>query len=193
MLQRIPRAHVKALILLAALAVITAPAKASAATPVKASAASAACPKADELPGRMTVAEVKVATLCLINAERRERGLKPLRQNRRLAAAGKRHVKDMVRTQYFAHNSRSGKKFSARIMRTGYAARDRALLGENLAWGTGDYATPARIVRGWMKSPGHRANILRPEFREIGIAIERGTPSHGDDGATYATEFGRRY
>ena len=158
-----------------------------------ASAAGAACPKADELPGRMTVAEVRVATLCLINAERRQRGLKPLRQNARLAAAGKRHARDMVSFRYFAHNSRAGRRFSSRIQRTGYPRGRRALLGENLAWGTGTYASPRRIVRGWMQSPGHRANILQPAFREIGIAIVAGTPKTGPDGATYATEFGRRF
>jgi uncharacterized protein YkwD len=156
-------------------------------------ASAAACPKADELPGRMSVAEVRVATLCLINAERRQRGLKPLRQNGRLAIAGKRHAADMVRARYFAHDSRSGREFHERILLTGYARGRRATLGENLAWGTGDSATPRSIVEGWMNSPAHRANILRGQFREIGIAIVRGTPSKPGDGATYATEFGTRF
>lgn len=156
-------------------------------------ASAATCPKANELPGRMTVSEVRFATLCLINAERRERGLKPLRQNNRLAMAGKRHVRDMVRARYFAHDSRSGREFHERILRTGYARGRRATLGENLAWGTGSSASPRRIVDGWMKSPGHRANILRRQFREIGIAIATGTPAMGRDGATYATEFGARF
>ena len=160
---------------------------------VSAPAASAAsCPKADELPGRMTVSEVRFATLCLINAERRQRGLRPLHQNRRLAIAGRRHVRDMVRARYFAHDSRSGREFHQRILRTGYARGRRATLGENLAWGTGEFASPRRIVRGWMESPGHRANILRREFREIGVAVVRGTP-RGSSGATYATEFGARF
>jgi uncharacterized protein YkwD len=141
----------------------------------------------------MTVAEVRVATLCLINAERRARGLAPLRQDRRLAAAGRRHARDMVRARYFAHDSRSGSEFHERIVRTGYARGRRATLGENLAWGTGAYAAPRRIVEGWMNSPGHRANILRRDFREIGIAVVAGTPRVGRDGATYATEFGRLF
>ena len=157
------------------------------------SASASVCPKADELPGRMTVAEVRVATLCLINAERRQRGLRPLRQNGRLAAAGKRHAADMVRSRYFAHDSRSGREFHERILLTGYARGRRATLGENLAWGTGDFATPRRIVEGWMRSPGHRANILRRQFREIGIAVVRGTPRKPAEGATYATEFGAKF
>ena len=156
-------------------------------------ALAADCPRADELPGRMSVAEVRVATLCLINAERGEHGLAPLRQEGRLALAGTRHVRDMVRGRYFAHASRSGAAFSSRILRTGYARGRRATLGENLAWGTGSLASPRRIVRGWMASPGHRANILNGAFREIGIAVVGGTPQTGRNGATYATEFGRRF
>ena len=48
-----------------------------------------------------------------------------------------------------------------------------------------------RIVGDWMRSPGHRANILSPTFRAIGIGIANGTPSR-DSGATYTTDFGRR-
>jgi uncharacterized protein YkwD len=182
---RSPRAH-RVVLAAAAAAACFVPAPA-------AFAAGSTCPKADELPGRMTVAEVRIATLCLINAERRERGLKPLRQNGRLAVAGKRHVRDMVGARYFAHDSRAGRRFSTRIMRTGYTHNRRALLGENLAWGTGSFASPRSIVRGWMDSPGHRANILQPNFREIGIAVVSGTPQSGRDGATYATEFGRLF
>ena len=180
---RMPRAH-RFVLVAAATAAAFAPAP---------DASAASCPKADELPGRMTVSEVRHATLCLINAERRQRGLKPLRQNGRLAVAGQRHVRDMVGARYFAHDSRAGRSFDKRILSTGYARRSRALLGENLAWGSGSYATPQRIVDGWMKSAGHRANILRREFREIGIAVVAGTPKTGADGATYATEFGRRF
>jgi uncharacterized protein YkwD len=158
-----------------------------------AAAAGAACPKADELPGRMSVREVRIATLCLLNAERRRHGLPGLKQNVRLRIAGTRHARDMVGRRYFSHDSRSGRAFDTRIKLTGYARRTRrAAVGENLAWGAGERATPRSIVRSWMNSPGHRANILHPLFREIGIAVVRGTP-RGLEGATYATEFGRRF
>ena len=158
-----------------------------------ASAAGTACPNVDELPSRLTVKQVRVATLCLINSERRAHGLAPVRQHDSLTLAGSRHARDMVRARYFSHDSRSGRAFDDRIIRTGYARGRRASVGENLAWGSGTLATPRAIVKGWMKSPGHRANILQPAFREIGIGIASGTPATGDDGATYATEFGRRF
>jgi len=66
-------------------------------------------------------------------------------------------------------------------------------LGENLAWGSGFYATPAETVKSWMASAGHRANILHGGFRDVGIGLALGCPMARDDGgATYVTEFGRR-
>ena len=81
-----------------------------------------------------------------------------------------------------------------RIRRTGYlAASPSWSVGENIAWGSGTYAQPKSIVKRWMNSPGHRANILKSSFRDLGVGIARGVPvSSGGDGATYNTDFGRR-
>jgi uncharacterized protein YkwD len=79
-----------------------------------------------------------------------------------------------------------------RIKRTNYLRGARGwTLGENLAWGTGSAATPARIVSAWMHSPGHRRNILDRRYREFGIGLALGAPT-GGPGATYVNEFGRR-
>lgn len=158
-----------------------------------AQASAAPCAHADALPAHTPMAVTKAATLCLLNAERRRHALPALRSNERLALAGKRHARDMVRRRYFSHASRAGRTFDARISSAGYARGRRASVGENLAWGSGRLATPRAIVRSWMASPGHRANILQPLFREIGIGIVHGTPQARGDGATYATEFGRRF
>jgi uncharacterized protein YkwD len=154
--------------------------------------AHAACRAADARPATTSVETIRAATVCLINAERRERGLRPLRRNRGLRLAGQRHVRDMVRRRYFAHDSRSGRGFETRIVRTGYLGGGGGMLGENLAWGEGRLATPRQIVRAWMRSPGHRRNMLSRRFREVGIGVTRRAPQ-GDRGATYAAEFGRRY
>src|SRR5919107_1385530 len=65
-----------------------------------------------------------------------------------------------------------------------------APVGENLAWGQGNLATPRAIAVAWMNSPGHRHNILQPEFTEIGVGIVPGTPGDATWGATYTTDFG---
>jgi uncharacterized protein YkwD len=129
-------------------------------------------------------------TICLINAERSAHGLRVLKLDAKLDRASRRHSADMVAQRYFAHDSRSGARFSARIARTGWMnGRGRWSVGENLAWGSGTQATPASIVAAWMRSADHRHNILSPRFRVIGIGIVRGTPV-GTDGATYTTDFG---
>ena len=149
-----------------------------------------ACPGAR--PGDASAAEVRRATLCLLNHERAQHGLRPLRHDGRLALAARRHAQDMVRRRYFAHDSLSGANFVDRIQRTGYTTGRRWRVGENLAWGAGAHAAPAAIVQSWMNSPGHRANVLGP-FREIGVGLARGAPVDGfPDGATYATSFGAR-
>ena len=84
----------------------------------------------------------------------------------------------------------SGASFGTRIKRTGWTrARRSWTIGENIGWGGGSLATPRSMVRGWMNSAGHRANILSRGFRMIGIGIANGAPN-GGSGATYATDFG---
>jgi uncharacterized protein YkwD len=124
------------------------------------------------VPTSANVAQVKSATLCLLNAERSTRGRATLRQNSGLALAGRRHARDMVSRRYFAHSSKAGRTFDDRIRGAGYlrGGHRGAIMGENLGWGSGSLATPRAMVRQWMASPGHRANILRPAFREVGIA-----------------------
>ena len=146
------------------------------------------------MAGQASKRALASATVCLVNGERAERGLRPLRVNRRLSRAARVHARDMVRRDYFAHDSLSGDSFVDRIRRAGYLRGPRAwVVGENLAWGSGNRSTPASIVRAWMNSPGHRANILQRRFREIGIGLVLGAPENaGGPAATYATDFGAR-
>ena len=125
------------------------------------------------------------ATLCLLNAERRRHGLKPLRQNAALRRAARRHAVDMLERDYFAHESPEGGQPNQRILRAGYRAPH--LTGENLAKGEREAGAPSSIVDGWMHSPGHRRNILLPRFAEIGVAVV----TEGEL-AMYVTTFGRR-
>lgn len=140
------------------------------------------------------LAVVQQATLCLLNAERSARRLAPLRSNPKLAAAAAQHSLDMVRRRYFAHDTLGGGSFDRRIVRVGYLRGARAwAIGENLAWGSGVLAAPVAIVSAWMKSPGHRANILDRRFREIGLGLAAGAPQARPlAGLTYTTDFGAR-
>ena len=162
---------------------------AAVATPATASAAT--CRGADSSPAKLGETGVRHATLCLLNQQRATHGLPALRADHRLAKAALGHSKDMVAHGYFAHESRSGAPFSARIARTGWTrSRHRYILGENIGWGSGDLATPRAMVRGWMHSAPHRANILERRYRVIGIGVAFGIPVDGSGGATYSTDFG---
>jgi uncharacterized protein YkwD len=157
--------------------------------------ASATCKHGRTHPSQLTNAEVKQTTLCLLNRQRKMHGRRALKANRRLARAARKHARDMVDRKYFDHTTPSGVDFVDRIMRQDYVDPGEAwTLGENLAWGSYQLATPKSIVRSWMHSPGHRANILNPRFREIGIGVVVGAPERGvESGATYATSFGTRF
>jgi uncharacterized protein YkwD len=183
---RLRRRHLR----LTAAAALSASALALAGAPT----ASAACGSSSAVPGQISRASMAEATICLVNSERRQRGLHALELNRRLSRAAARHARDMVRRDYFSHDSLSGASFVDRIRHTGYLRGPRAwIVGENLAWGSGDRSSPAAIVDAWMHSPGHRANILQRRFREVGIGLAPGAPeSVPGPAATYATDFGAR-
>jgi uncharacterized protein YkwD len=161
-----------------------------------AGASAAACKGGGLHPTARNMPAVRAATLCLLNRQRARHGLPKLRQHRVLRKVAARYSRQMVRQGFFAHVSPSGSTMVGRIRRTSYLKGVRAWsVGENLAWGAGRSATPARIVRAWMRSPGHRRNILDGSYREIGIGIVRGAPRRAGAAraaATYTTEFGRR-
>jgi uncharacterized protein YkwD len=162
-----------------------------------AGSAHAACPNIDLMPAQQDALKVRRATLCLLNEQRNMHGLHKLTSSRRLRHVATRYARYMVRHSFFAHVGPHGSTPLSRIRRTTYLnGAGFWTIGENLAWGTGTLATPRMIVRAWMHSPEHRANILNRRYREIGIGIAGGAPVRAfaaAPGATYATDFGGRY
>ncbi len=152
------------------------------------------CRNADLDPSAARAGAIERATLCLINHERRARGLGPLRREPRLSRAAQRHSDDMTRRDYFAHVAPGGLDLRGRLTNAGYLRGAGSWsAGENIAWGSGWRARPAAIVASWMASPGHRANILSADYRQIGLGVTPGVPQPGvADGATYTTDFGTR-
>jgi uncharacterized protein YkwD len=99
----------------------------------------------------------------------------------------------MVGGSFFAHRAPGGPDLVARLRRAGYLGPRTTVwvVGENLAWARATAATARGIVAAWMASPAHRANILEPSFRDIGIGIVGGTPGDAGAGVTVTTDFGR--
>jgi uncharacterized protein YkwD len=152
-----------------------------------------ACAGAGAMPGKHNAAKIRTATMCLLNKERAKAGMGKLRSNTKLRRAARSHSTDMVSRGYFDHSGPAGDTLLTRVDDVHYIkATASYFLAENIAWGSGSLATPAEIVKAWMNSPGHRANILTARFKEAGIGIALGTPSDASlAGATYTMDFGR--
>jgi uncharacterized protein YkwD len=150
------------------------------------------CPRSGDLPTPANLRSTRAAILCLLNRERAQHGLRPLRRNASLQRASQRHSDDMAARNFFAHDTPDGVDARARMAAAGYPVA--ATTGENLAWGSGPEATPVRIVRSWMRSPGHRENILRPQFTEVGAGVAHEAPKMSVEGrvGVYTTDFGGR-
>jgi uncharacterized protein YkwD len=177
------RVPARAVSLIVALTCLAAPAQAS-----------ADCPHEDARPAGGNLSEVRSAVLCLINKERSSRGLRRLRANAKLQEAAERHSDNMTEKEFFDHVSPSGTTPLMRVKASGYlAGADSWAVGENIAWGEQRLSTPAEIMRSWMRSPGHKANILNRQFRHVGIGVAVGVPVDGaSGGGTYTTAFGKR-
>jgi len=119
-----------------------------------------------------------------MNDARHAHGLAPLRIDQRLQRAARSHSRAMLRTDRFAHGA-----FAARIRRAGVRARR---VGENLAWAVGALAQAQSIVNAWLTSPEHRANLLRPGYRTVGVGIRVGTFGGYSGASVITTDFAGR-
>lgn len=106
--------------------------------------------------------------VALTNTERQQQGLTALSTNLKLHEAAKAKAADMLNNDYFEHTSPAGKTPWYFIDNTGYVYL-RA--GENLAI---DFEQVEKVVPAWMDSPAHRANILKADYEEVGIAVATG-------------------
>ncbi len=151
-----------------------------------------ACSGVDTVPRPGTAAKVRRATLCLVNTQRKRAGLRKLKANVALAAAAAAHSEDMVAKAYFAHDGPAGDTFITRAKAAGYlSGNDGAWwLAENLACGPGKRGSARAIVRSWMESPLHRANVLSVSARDVGLGLAAGLPDGTAGGATYTLDLG---
>ena len=151
------------------------------------------CADADLQPTAGNLPRVRAAILCLHNRVRANRGLPALQENIRLRRAANGHSRSMVSNGFFAHTTPTGVTMTDRILRSRYVTRHQSwVLGENLAWGTGDLATPRAAIAAWLDSRSHRAIVLKRSYRDLGVGVVLGNPSSRHGGATYTVDFGVR-
>ncbi len=105
-----------------------------------------------------------------INAIRQQQGLTKLNHNDRLASVARKYSQKMAERKFFSHTSPDGDSVSDRVRSANIFYW---MVGENLFWSANIAQPVPAAVEGWMNSPGHRANILRSEYRETGIGVWR--------------------
>lgn len=129
---------------------------------------------------KITSVENKVFDL--VNAERVKAGCGKLRNDSRLHKAARSYSALMAEKNFFSHTGPDGSSFVDRIAATGYPRN--AAGAENIAYG---YADAAAVMKGWMNSEGHRANILNCDLKAIGVglAYRKSTPY-------WTQDFGRQ-
>ena len=116
-----------------------------------------------------------------VNEMRQAAGLRPYATEARLAQAAQGHACDMAQNGFFGHQGSNGSNSHRRVQQTGFRT---CLTAENIAWGFRD---PARIVSGWMTSPGHRQNILLDRADSAGVGV-----AEGADGPVWVLVISRR-
>ena len=121
----------------------------------------------------LTPQQVQTRMLALVNAARAQArqcggsahaAAPPVRWSTTLERAASGHAADMAERDYFSHTAKDGSTPAQRVERAGYAYRTT---GENIA---GGQLTPEEAVAGWIRSPGHCANLMNPGYREMAVA-----------------------
>lgn len=126
-------------------------------------------------------AQLQRAVVCLINAQRRERGLPGLREDPRLNRSAQGWTNVMVSHRDFTH----GADFGSRITAVGF---HWSSVGENIATG---FRTPTSVVTAWMASTGHCQNILNPSYRYVGTGVSGDSiGGFSTQGGTWTQDFG---
>ncbi|WP_187368828.1 CAP domain-containing protein [Baekduia soli] len=158
-----------------------------------AAAAEASCPHAAARAASLTTGTARRTLLCLVNRVRRSHGLPRVRAERHLRRAATGHSDDMARRHYFAHDRAGGPPLASRVQATGYLDGVHAwFLGEALAWGSGTAAEPGQIMTALLNSPPHRAILLDPTYRDLGIGLTHAAPDGaGPDAMMVTLDFGR--
>ncbi len=137
---------------------------------------------------------MRQATICLINQIRHQHGLRSVHSDNSLRKAAQGHSNDMVRRDYFSHDSPGGSSIQSRIGGSGYLRGTHSYMyGEIIGGGTSHGGSAKSVAIAWMHSPPHRAAILTGRFNDLGVGVSHGFPGRGGHGATFTVDFGSRH
>jgi uncharacterized protein YkwD len=148
-----------------------------------------ACPHQGDRGDSVAVQER--AMRCMANFARQRRGLPKLKADRRLQRSAHHKARDIVRCDSFSHSA-CGRGFTYWMRRDGYLSGRCWRAGENIAWGGGSLGTVRSIFEAWMRSPGHRENILELGYDGLGVGLVVGALDGYSPAYVWAQHFGRR-
>lgn len=144
------------------------------------------CPDQEDLAA--PTAGQEQAMECMVNFARRQAGLGELAESGALAESARDKSADILSCDSFSHYA-CGREFTYWMKETGYMSAPCWHVGENLAWGSGEYGSVRSIFIAWMRSPDHRANVLG-DFDETGVSLETGTLEGNAGTRVWAQHFG---
>jgi uncharacterized protein YkwD len=147
-----------------------------------------ACPGQTELGAPAAAQESTM--LCMTDFARAQAGMTALATTPELEQSADDKGGDILRCDSFSHSA-CGREFTYWMRQTGYTSAPCWHVGENLAWGSGEYGTVRSIFRAWMASPEHRANILG-DYSEVGISVQSGALGGVERTRVWTAHFGHR-
>ena len=141
--------------------------------------------------GKVFLYEKERQSFILHNQKRKYHNLRQFCVSPSLQKVARAHSKDMIQRDYFSHTTKGTSRSGCdRVKNSGYRFR---YCGENIAYGSGTKGSPGNIMNAWMKSSGHRRNILNGKYREIGVGTYTGTFKGAGNTTMYTADFGTRF
>lgn len=146
------------------------------------------CPDQERLDAPAAAQEQ--AMLCMTNYARAQSGEPALAEDATLVESARDKARDILACDSFSHEA-CGREFTYWMRQAGYMSAACWRVGENLAWGAGEYGSVRSIFRAWMRSPEHRENILA-DYDQTGIELRTGTLGGVAGTRVWAQHFGSR-
>ena len=147
-----------------------------------------ACPRQTELTAAPAAQEQ--AMRCMTEFARDRAGLSELADSPELDLSAREKGADVLRCDSFSHSA-CDRDFTFWMREAGYISKSCWHTGENLAWGTGSYGTVRSIFIAWMRSPGHRQNILG-DYEDLGLSRQLGELGGRAGASVWTAHFGSR-
>ncbi|MFN6580665.1 MAG: CAP domain-containing protein [Aulosira sp. ZfuVER01] len=127
-------------------------------------------PQPPQLAQNPQTAQIESQVRQQINQVRQKNGLQPLQNNEKLAQVARNYSRQMIEKNFFSHTGWDGSTLSERVRAGGIFYW---MVGENLFRSKNIPQPVPAAVEGWLASPGHRENLLRPMFKETGVGVWR--------------------